>query len=281
MKLNEHVYFRKMHFAFVTLDGARIIAVYSALLKGEKNLLVDCGVSYNFPDNEQLCFEAGLKLSDISMVVNTHCHADHAGCNAILKQLYPELVFGAHPQAKVMLEDMDLHFKTRPVPYFNFLMGGNVPIERVFCDGDVFDDTGYPVKVIYSPGHSTDSISFFLPQDRILIAGDGLMNMEEMPFYEDAGDLCETFDKLEALNPRYIISGFNGLWDTESDGNLFAKCRERLETIQHAVEVALSADPDLSLRDAGAAALCALNINMPPSPLFLKGIESNIIRCAR
>jgi glyoxylase-like metal-dependent hydrolase (beta-lactamase superfamily II) len=279
VKVSDNVFIRKMYFCFVTPRDSRPIAVYAALLKGEnggRNILVDCGVSYNYPDVEQLCSEAGISLSDLSIVINTHCHADHAGCDSVLKEQNPSLKFWAHPLGARLLADKDLHFATRPVPYFHYLMDGNIIVDRMLSGGETIEITGYPVNVIHTPGHSADSISLYLPKERMLIAGDAVINMNEMPFYESVPDMYATLDTLSRLKPQLVLSAFDGLWDMEKDGDLFALAKKRLDLIRNAVDSVLLSDPEASPEAVGEAALSALGIDMPVSPLFLAGIKSHM-----
>ena len=279
MKLTNDVFSRKMYFCFVSPAGSRPIAVYAALLKGRpgmQNLLLDCGVSYNYPDVEQLCLEGGLTPEDIDIVINTHCHADHAGCNQVLKRKVPAIKFWAHPFARPLLASKTLHFDTRPVPYFHFLMEGDTVLDRTLADGEILENTGYPVHILHTPGHSADSISLYLPDDGLLLAGDAIINMEEIPFYEDAAAMYQTLDKLAVLRPKVVLSAFNGLWDMAEHGDLFMLAKQRLDTIQKSVETALAQKPDAAEVDVGQAALDALGIPMPVSPLFLAGIRSHM-----
>jgi hypothetical protein len=59
MKFSERVYYRKMYFSFPMKEEPALREVWAALLKGEKNILVDCGVSYNYPDVAQLAPRRG------------------------------------------------------------------------------------------------------------------------------------------------------------------------------------------------------------------------------
>lgn len=276
MKLNEHVYYRKMYFAFVTPDGSRPIAVYTELLTGKKNILIDCGVSYNLPDVEMLCKEAGITLKDISLVIHTHCHADHTGLGAILKEKNPNIVFAGHPICKEWLADPEVQFSIRPVPCFHYLMSGPINVERVLQDGEILTDTGYPVQILYTPGHSADSISVYLPEEQTLIAGDAIINLKEMPFYENVTDNYETLKKFSALPLRHILSAFDGHWDVEKDGDMLKIAKARQDLIQNEIAAALREDPKMPLSEVGKRVLKELHIDMAPSPLFLKGIESGI-----
>ncbi len=279
MQLTNDVFARKMYFCLVAPAGSRSIAVHAALLKGragKQNLLLDCGVSYNYPDVEQLCYEGGVDIGDIFAVINTHCHADHTGCNQVLKKKHSDIQFWAHDLAAPLLASKELHFKTRPVPYFHYLMEGDTVLDRTLGDGDLIECTGYPVHILHTPGHSADSISVYLPEDDLILSGDAVINMAEMPFYDDAAAMYKTLDKLAALKPKRVLSAFDGLWDMQKDGDLFSLAKQRLDMIQKSVDTTLAAKNDATEEEVGRAALEVLKIDMPASPHFLAGIRSHM-----
>ena len=274
MKLSDRVYYRKLHFFFAGKAGTRVMEVYSALLKGRKNLLVDCGVSYDWPDVEQLCLEADLEFKDISAIIHTHNHADHAGADAEIQKRTPHVEIWSHSSGKQWLENKPLQFSIRPVPYFNFLMSDSVKVNRTFEDGEVISDTGYPVEVLYTPGHSTDSASFYLPEDELLISGDTVPNIKFLPFYEDVDAILASMEKCAAKKPRYVLSAFNGLWDMEKDGDIFAIAAERVRVVHNTVCQVMDMGGDLNA--AADAVIRALGINAEPNGLFFTSLSAHI-----
>ena len=274
MNISDNVYYRKIYFSFVMPSATRVIAVYAALLKGKQNVLVDCGVSYSLPDIQQMCADAGISLDDVNVLINTHCHADHTGGNAVIRDIVPDIKIWAHPAAIPLLADKELHVATRPVPYFRYLMKDNVTVDKALEDGEVIGITGYPMQIIYTPGHSKDSISIFLPEESILLAGDAIINMEEMPFYEDASAMYNSLEKLRMLNARYVLSAFNGLWDMREQGDFFALAKARLDSIHNTVAALVASDR--SLQEISDEVLKVLGINMPASPLFMAAIKSHM-----
>ncbi len=110
----------------------------------EKALLIDTGNPGNItPDDVKALTPLPL------LVVNTHAHPDHSGCND---------AFG-----KVYIHEADLEAAKR--------YGRNtelIPIK----EGYVFDLGGRKLEVIGVPGHTPGSICLLDPQEKLLISGD-------------------------------------------------------------------------------------------------------------
>lgn len=279
MKFSERVYYRKLYFSFPLKEVPALREVYNVLLKGQRNILVDCGVSYNYPDLEQEAAEAGLKLSDIDVVINTHCHSDHTGGNKRLKDEFPKLPFWCHEAGKSMVEDVDSQFKFRPVPAFYHLNGGAVHVDRVLEGGEVLD-IGYPVKVLSTPGHSADSISLYLPEEELLISGDAIPHIHDIPIYENLDELEASLQMMGALKPKYVISAFSGLWDMKEKGDIFQITQEHLKKIQGAVDSFIKENPQGTPEEMGGYVLKKIGVNSAVIPLFLRSLEEHVKRAS-
>ncbi len=96
----------------------------------------------------------GLPLDSVGLIVNTHSHADHAGCNRKLKELLPNAKFGMPPPC-----DEKAY---------------RVKADYVLKDGMTVSYGGASVRVITTPGHSPDSVCFLEPTTGALFTGDSL-----------------------------------------------------------------------------------------------------------
>jgi len=264
-----------MYFSLIMKEEPSLREVYVGLLKGDKNVLVDSGVSYNYPDIVQLAAEADLCLSDIDVVVLTHCHADHAGGLYRLKQENPNLRILTHPLCRPMVEDINAQYQKRPVPAYFFLMGSSVSTDQVLEDGEVID-IGYEVKVIHTPGHSEDSLSLYVPEEKLLLSGDAVPNIHDLPIYEDLPALNSSLAKLKGLSAEYVISSFCGLWDHNKCENLFVVTQKHIENIQRAVEEFQRDHPKGSLEEMGRFVLQRIGVEGFPIPIFLASLKEHI-----
>ncbi|MBI2765837.1 MAG: MBL fold metallo-hydrolase [Chloroflexi bacterium] len=101
---------------------------------------------------------AAVERSEIALAGITHHHADHSGN---LKWIREEL--GA-----------EIVTAKEAVP----LLKGRLPRAgvRTFADGEVIDlDGGVNLRVLKSPGHSVDSVCYYLEDEGVLFSGDTLL----------------------------------------------------------------------------------------------------------
>lgn len=71
-------------------------------------------------------------------------------------------------------------------------------------------ETARPMEIVHTPGHSTDGISLWLPESRVLICGDAFMGTGAgggLPQYSDAAAYRETLAQMQALQPELLLSG--------------------------------------------------------------------------
>ena len=130
-------------------------------------IIIDPGC-YGREEEQQLedhIVSNGLK---VRMLLNTHCHLDHVFGNKFAAErwgLKPHI----HPAEKPVLDyapvaglmwNLPIHNYTGDLVYLN--------------EGDVTGLENEPLEVLYTPGHSPGSISFYSAQDRFIISGDVL-----------------------------------------------------------------------------------------------------------
>lgn len=102
-------------------------------------------------------------------IINTHCHIDHIfGVNTI-KDIY-NIPFGVHKSDLPVLQGA-----AGSAMLFGFRFG-SVPVPDFF----IAENEALPglktIKVLFTPGHSPGSVSFFAPEEGFLISGDVLFN---------------------------------------------------------------------------------------------------------
>lgn len=98
-------------------------------------------------------------------------------------------------------------------------------------DGDIVHVGHLNVTALYTPGHSADHLSFWLPEDRALFTGDLVLGRGSSMVTYPEGDVAaylKSLARLEALQPRML---FPGHWDPVPDalGKLKEYRAHRLE----------------------------------------------------
>jgi len=155
----------------------------SFLINTAEPVMFDAGVSpmgpFYFNDLSNI-----LKTPSLRHLFFTHSHYDHTGAYGFMKKCFPELVTGAHPKAKkVMLSVSAVNTMTMLSDFTRELFQDKTPdtafvppeITLSLTDGDVLElGRGIRATVLETPGHTRDSISFFLEPMDALIPGEAL-----------------------------------------------------------------------------------------------------------
>lgn len=169
-------------------------------------------------------FQQRWELSDIKYIFLTHHHDDHTG---FLGKLL------AATEAKVILHYKTLEFlptgKNRLAENGGYLTAAASLFSRIDKDpafppvelesdraivinnesGQVFEDMGLPVKILFLPGHTGDSIGLFLSETGALLCGDAAMNAfiskaRHALVIDDAEEFGRSWDKMLSFNPKRI-----------------------------------------------------------------------------
>jgi len=186
-------------------------------------------------------------LDQVKFVFLTHSHNDHAG---FLQELLaesgarlvahesslPRLACGenALPEGAgfvrrigVTLNEMMKHASFPPV----------VPDENAIIFKSEADQpflaSGLPIRVVFLPGHTADSIGLFLEETRELFCGDAAGNSVIAParqavLMEDVPSFAASWDKIIALNPSRIYPSHGNPFPVED----LVKFRSRLDDLK-------------------------------------------------
>lgn len=186
----------------------------------EENCVVfDPGSDYEHI--KEYILSKNLKLSYILL---THCHFDHVGAAADLKEFF---------YAKIMCHKEDLttlKLANKSATYYGLEPVKIPEIDEFLEDNKVIDFFGSPIKVIHTPGHSTGSVCFYIQQDNILISGDTLflesIGRTDFPTgsFEDIIDSIE--NKLYTLPDDTVVypgHGFHTTIGYEKKSNPFVQ----------------------------------------------------------
>jgi len=181
--------------------------VKSFLIETEEgNILVDSGTP-----------ESGEKLipylKNVRYVIFTHSHADHiGGASEIMNRT--DAKFGIHKNGEEYLKKglvrkpvvHSVGLKIASV-FFPLLSRGLKPARVDFYleDGQ---EIVKGVKVLYTPGHTNDSISIFVEPLNSVIVGDMLQGKDEKlvypSIYENLEELMKSVQKILDLKPSFI-----------------------------------------------------------------------------
>jgi glyoxylase-like metal-dependent hydrolase (beta-lactamase superfamily II) len=147
-------------------------------LVGERRpILVDTGAGV--PEYLPLLdrFLDAERLGAITRVVLTHRHRDHMGGVPDVRRLYPRV-----PVGKLVVNDPSL-----PVPM------------EPLAEGSVIRGEDVTLRALYTPGHASDHLCYYLDEERALFTGDLILGGSTTVIPPDDGDLGDYLASLRRL----------------------------------------------------------------------------------
>jgi len=161
------------------IDGFPINSLY---VRGERgSVLVDTGVSGKAGELLDLLIREGIELKEIKAIFITHVHLDHAGGISKIVKSMDGVSVAVHKEGAELLQKGSSS-SMRPAGFigwtvrpFAWMMGPLVRTGSKFppCNPDVVieDETDLDRwgveggKIIFTPGHTPESISLIVPED--------------------------------------------------------------------------------------------------------------------
>jgi glyoxylase-like metal-dependent hydrolase (beta-lactamase superfamily II) len=150
---------------------------YAIDLKNGK-LLVDCGWPGTLPQFKRVLKQKDVSLSELTYLLVTHFHPDHAGLVQELKNLGMKFIL---PECQAdFISSFGDYFKGKSLPYVEIQQNDNLLLKlensRLFLSG-----MGLAGEILHTPGHSDDSITLVLDEG-YAFTGDlhpAFMNIED------------------------------------------------------------------------------------------------------
>ncbi|ETK34412.1 MBL fold metallo-hydrolase [Microbispora sp. ATCC PTA-5024] len=194
----------------MTLDGTNTWILGTS----EDVIVVDPG-----PDDDGHLKRVAERVSDrrVTAVLLTHGHPDHSEGAASFAAMTGAPVRALDPRHRLGEEGL--------------------------ADGDILTAGGTEVRVMATPGHSSDSLCFWLPGDRAMLTGDTVLGRGTTVIAPDGdlGDYLRSLDRLrqgaEILEAEALLPG-HGPVLPDPIGVLdayIAHRRERLDQIREAI----------------------------------------------
>jgi glyoxylase-like metal-dependent hydrolase (beta-lactamase superfamily II) len=252
--------------------------VYCYIISGEKVCLVDTGVAGSEGRIFDHLRDLGHDPSEIGVIVHTHSHPDHIGSTLAMKRK-SKCEIMIHDEERSWLEDIETQFAERPVPGFHGLVGGSVAVDRTLKDGDRIDlGGGLTLEVIHTPGHSSGSISLWLREEGVLITGDAVPLVGEMPVYEDARASMRSVERLMDIDGVKVLLGS---WDSPRHGSEVSKMLGDalgfLDEIDRKVKDVAAREQNLSSTSLCRMVLDEMGMRQVPTlPLVARSFQSNL-----
>lgn len=153
----------------------------------------------------------------------THSHYDHCGAIPFLKEKIPGLKIGATAHAAKILQKPNVVEMMRALNnnfakvFGDFIENKDIPfnaveVDLLLKDGDELDfGEGWTVRIIETPGHTKDSLSYYIPRIKAVIAGEaaGVFHNDGInpQFSSSYSDYMASLEKLAALDMDILALG--------------------------------------------------------------------------
>ncbi|MEA1970606.1 MAG: MBL fold metallo-hydrolase, partial [Thermodesulfobacteriota bacterium] len=213
------------------------------LLASPTPVLFDAGVAamgpYYLRDIEKYLG----RTDTLGYLLLTHSHYDHCGAIPFLQEKIPGLKIGATAHAAKILQKPSVVEMMRTLNsnfakvFGDLIENENIPfnavkIDLLLKDGDELDfGEGWTVRVIETPGHTKDSLSYYIPGIKTVIAGEAAgvfhNNGINPQFSSSYSDYMTSLEKLAALDMDILALGHRHILTGDDIGRFL---RDSIET---------------------------------------------------
>lgn len=216
--------------------------IYPTLLwDSSQAILVDTGFPGQLQSVRAAVESAGVQFERLSTVILTHHDIDHIGGLAALREALPGLrvLSGEVERAYIQGEKTPLklaqleanlpHLPEEQKAIYAMMKAGFersfAPVDQTVADGETLPWLG-GIRVIDTPGHTLGHVCLYLPEVKVLVAGDALavengQMVPAAPVLNADQDLSrESLKKLARLDVEAVICYHGGLYQADPNRRL-------------------------------------------------------------
>lgn len=270
------------------------------LILGDRPCLVEPGTAGSVPTVRAALEALGVGTADLSTIVVTHIHLDHAGGVGDLARIYPNAEIVVHQKGARHLADPERLTRSARMVYgdsFDTLFGELKPTEahriRAVDDTGVVDlGGGRLLESHYSPGHAKHHVGLLDSLTGDLYVGDaaGIYVQETAdvrpatpPPDFDLATALASLERFEALAPQRLLFAHYGPVTevTETLARSAEELRLWVETVKEAHDAGLDLDHAVAMvRERTAERYKIFDPDVDPELAekyeLLSGTESNV-----
>lgn len=208
---------------FISLGGGHVTA---AICTSEPAILFDPGVSAFGPLYLKKLREH-TRSADNLIIALSHAHFDHCGAAAYLMRKIPSARLAASSRgAEILKRPNAVELICRLNAEYEKSMAAELAGEDVsftalavtfrLADGDSIElGAGRVCRVLETPGHTRDSLTFYFPDTGIAFIGDTAGALEHgfihSPYLVSYEDYLASIEKIRRLQPRAICMPHSGI----------------------------------------------------------------------
>ncbi|MBI5054322.1 MAG: MBL fold metallo-hydrolase, partial [Chloroflexi bacterium] len=164
--------------------------------------------------------EIGRKPNDLKRILLTHADGDHVGSAKALRELTGAKIYASEYEAECAAKGMPPREPKLSNPLLKLLFSLTAKmfvyppttVDQIVKDGDVLPVLG-GLRVISTPGHTPEHVSYFSPSHNILLAGDSLRTSKDQiynavsPFTWDEAKQNQSVKLQADLKPQIVCVG--------------------------------------------------------------------------
>jgi glyoxylase-like metal-dependent hydrolase (beta-lactamase superfamily II) len=209
--------------------GERVVSLY--VIKGDDEVVIfDSGIDGTIPKYlSPHLKKLGIKNSDVSTVVISHCDVDHYGGVSDCAEIFGDARILAHPYDAREIEDFDVYLANRGRGFKEDYgldeddavidWSRSVTRERLLhgtiTDGEVLSVGGRQLDVWHVPGHSRGHLALSVPDSRALIISDAVLGEAVLladgspafpPTYRYLDEYRSTIHRVKSGTPELLLT---------------------------------------------------------------------------
>jgi glyoxylase-like metal-dependent hydrolase (beta-lactamase superfamily II) len=196
--------------------------------RAENPILIDTAYIAGFDETAGLIEQLGVKLSNVQLIVSTHCHCDHIGGNKRIQD-QAGCDIALHQIGKYFIDTRDdwatwWKYFNQEAAFFDATMA--------LDNGDVLAIGPHEFEVIHTPGHAAEGIVLYNRKARLLISSDTLwkndMAVMNLRIEGSAAlfHMLKSLEKLESLDVQMVYPGHGPPFNNMEKA--ISRTRERL-----------------------------------------------------
>ncbi|MEJ2102691.1 MAG: MBL fold metallo-hydrolase, partial [Desulfobacterales bacterium] len=191
-------------------------------------ILIDTAYIADFADTAGLIAQLDVDLSDVQLIISTHCHCDHIGGNKLIQD---------RSNCDIALHKIGKHFIDTRDDWATWWKYFDQQADFFTCtlelnEGDCVAVGPYEFEVIHTPGHAAEGIVLYSRKEKLLISSDTLWenDMAVMNLRIEGSTalfhMLESLEKLESLEVQTVYPGHGPPF--KDMRKAISKCRQRL-----------------------------------------------------
>lgn len=236
----------------ITMLGKKESCVYLVDGGGSRAILGG-GLAYLVRDIERQLEDLKVDPESIHQLVILHSHFDHCGIVPYFKKKWPWMQVVASGKAKKLLstpkvlagiETFNRRHLQEALPGVSSaelgIDGFTIEVERVVGDGDVLPCGSLKMQVLETPGHSSCSISVYLPEEKAMFASDAAGvpagNRVLTAANSSFDDYLQSLEKIFAYDTQILLAEHQGCRTGQDCRDFMALSRREAVEMRHLVE---------------------------------------------